>query len=128
AAEARQFVAVGTGDVWGDEDVRQLVQGRVGGKWFGVCHVEYRAQAPTQQLLGERIRVDEAAAGRVDQGRPVAHQRELVGSDEVKGLRGLRCVHADDITGAQEHVEVDQMDAERFGERGVDVGVEQIHV
>src|SRR4051812_17629574 len=55
--------------------------------------------------------MDDGAAGGVDEGGGGLHQGGLRGGDEVRGLRGETEMQADDVAGAVEFVEFDELDA-----------------
>ena len=70
-AEAGDLVADGTGDVRGDEDVRQVEQRRVRRQRLRIGHIEDGVDPPGHTFTFERGRVDDLAAGGVDQHRAV---------------------------------------------------------
>ncbi|WP_426568293.1 NAD(P)-dependent oxidoreductase [Streptomyces canus] len=63
-------------DVRGEEDVREPVEGRVGGQRLGLGDVEDRVQPAGDQLVGEGGVVDQGAPRGVDQDAAVADQGE----------------------------------------------------
>ena len=77
-----------------------------GGQRLRVGHVERRADPSGFQLGDQRIRVDQLAAGHVDQQRAVRQQRQFAGADHALGLRGVRGDDERDVGLRQQPVQV----------------------
>ena len=108
---------VGRGaEVRGDDDVLEGEERRVGGRLVGE-DVEPGAGDPALlERVVERVLVDDAAAGRVDD----AHGRldlERLLADQADGLRGLGQVDGDEVGLGEQLVEADQPDAELAARR-----------
>ena len=71
----------------------------------------------------ERVLVDEAAAGDVDDVARRLHLRELLRADHPGGLGRLRHVDRDEVALLEQLVEREQVHAELLGARARDVGV-----
>ena len=113
----------GRAEVRGDDDLRQLEQ-RAGGGRLGDVDVDAgAADVPAADGLGQRLLVDQAAAGGVDDQHARLGQRQLVLADEPEGLGGLGQVDRDQVGAAQQVVQAHQLDAELRGAGRRDVGV-----
>ena len=73
--------------------------------------------------LVQRVLVDEAAAGDVDDEGGRLHLRELLGADHAGGLGGLRHVDRDEVAALEQLVEAHGLHAELLRPCGGDVGV-----
>jgi hypothetical protein len=86
------------------------------GQRLRVGHVERRANPSGCQLGDQRIRVDQLAAGHVDQQRAVRQQRQFPGADQTFGLRGVRGDDERDVGLRQQPVQVlDRVHPRRAG-------------
>ena len=88
-----------------DQQVRRVPVGVAVGQRFGHGHVGVDAEAAGIERDPLRVPVDGAAAGDVDQGRPLAQQAELIRADHPARL--LRQRHRQDhvVRGAQQIVQ-----------------------
>ena len=77
--------------------------------------VEAGRDAARDELLDERLLVDDRTARGVDQRRAVPHEREPLARDETARLRRQRHVQRDDVGGAEQLVEPDAA-ASRVGD------------
>ena len=111
-------------EVRGDDHLRQLEQrARRGG--LGDVDVDARtADVPAADRLGQRLLVDQAAAGGVDDQHAGLGQRQLVLADEAEGLGRLGQVDRDHVGPPEQLVQAHQLDAELRGAGGRDVRVE----
>jgi hypothetical protein len=73
---------------------------------LGIGHVQRRAQPPAGQLRDQRLRVDDDAAGGVDQQGAVLHRGQEGGVDHARGLRGHRHDQDDHVRLGQEFRQV----------------------
>lgn len=76
-----------------------------------------------EQLVGERVRVDQGAPGGVDEDAAVPDQRESAAVEHAVGLGDVGGVEADDVAGAQQVPQCHRLGAQRGGPRRVDVRV-----
>ena len=107
----------------GGDDVLELEQRAVGARLAGE---DVEAGGGDPALLErhvERVLVDDAAAGGVDEHQAGLDLGELVLADEPDGLRGLRQVHGDEVGLGEQLVEGHQADAHLRGAAGLHVGV-----
>ena len=110
-------------EVRGGDDVVELEQRRVGARLAGE-HVEAGAGEPAfLERDVERVLVDDAAAGGVDDDRARLAPRQLLLADQADRLGRLRQVHGDEVARLHQLVEGDEPDAELGGAAGLDVGV-----
>ena len=98
-----------------DDDLRQLEQRAVRAR-FGGEHVETcAADVAAGDRVGERLLVDQAAAGGVDDDDARLGLGQRLLADQARGLLGLGQVHRDEVGAAQQFVERQQLDAELRG-------------
>ena len=107
----------------GDHDLLEAEQGRVGAGLGGVDVEAGAADLAGGDGVGERLLVDEAAAGGVDDDLSLLGLGEQLGVEHAGGLLGLGEVDRHEVTAAHEVLELDEFDAELRGARGVGVGV-----
>lgn len=110
-------------EVRGDHDLLESEQRGVSAR-FGSVDVETGTpDVAGGDGVGERLLVDEAAAGGVDDDLSLLGLGEQLGVEHAGGLLGLGEVDRDEVTAAHEFVEFDEFDAELRGACGVGVGV-----
>jgi hypothetical protein len=99
-------------DVRRQHDVVERRQGMARGKGLRGEHVEPRpGDEPRAERLHQRLLVDDASAGDVDQVRRGLHPLQEVAVHHVPGFRRKRHVAHDDVGLAEEPVAVDQLHA-----------------
>ncbi len=85
------------------DDVGQLEQRMIGRRRLLHEHVEGGSgQVARTQRLGQRLLVDDAAAGTVDDASALGQQRQFAGADQVAGLVGQRRMHGEEIDARQQ--------------------------
>src|SRR5438874_630019 len=95
------------------DEVRALEERMIAGRRLLFEDVERGASDPAgEQRLGERLLVDEPAAGAVDDQRAGLHPGKLRGADHVLRLLVQRNVQRDGIGALPDLLERDQLDAE----------------
>ena len=99
-----------------------------GRQWLGVGDIERRAaDVAAVERRQQRVIVDEAAPGDVDDVLAGLGQRQSPGIDEVAGMLGQRCGEHDMVGGGEQCVGIDAGDA-GGGERRVSAaGGDDIH-
>src|SRR5918999_5477361 len=113
----------GGAEVRGDDHLRQLEQ-RAGGGGLGDVDVDARAaDVAAAHGLGQRVLVDETAAGGIDDEHALLGDGELVLADETQRVRGLRQMDRDHIGPAQQVLAVGELDAQLGGAGRGDVRV-----
>ena len=114
----------GGAEVGGGDDVLELEQRAVGAR-LGGEDVEPGAGDPAGlEGVVQRLLVDDATAGGVDQDEARLGAAQLVGPDQADRLGGLGEVDGHEVGLGEQGVEVDQPHAHLRGAAGLDVGVE----
>ncbi len=114
----------GRPEVRRNDDGLELEQRRLGGRLGGE---DVDAGTGDPSLLEgdrERVLVDDAAAGRVDDPHRRLDLAQGLVADQPDGLRRLRQVHGDEVADLEQLVEADETHAHLGSPRAGDVGVE----
>ena len=124
----------GRTEVRGHDDVLESKQGRVGGRLIDEDIETGSGDATRLERRVQRILIDQAAPGHVDNERRRLHQRKLVRRDHPGRLGRLRHVDGDEVGLGEQFIQSKQCHAELLGAcRGHvwvirhDVGAEGLH-
>ncbi len=115
-----------------EDDIGQLQQRMIGGRRFLHEHVESGpGQMARSQRLYQRLLVDDAATGAVDDASTLGQHRQLRSADQVACFVGQRRMHGEEIDARQHLGEIgDSLDAHLRsagrGEKGIEA--DDLHV
>ena len=109
----------GCADVRGADDVIQLEQFPICGRFFGE-DIQCRAcDCAVGQGFIQSILINDTAARAVDDPHAFLHLGKLLRADHIRGLFGLRQMQADVVGLCQQFIECDQLDASNFLHVGI---------
>jgi len=116
--------AARAGDMGGEDEVRRPEEAGVRRRWLGVVDVEGGgAEVAAVEGVAQRVGVEEAAAGAVDDDGAAGQTSDLVATEEVLGLGGQAGVQADRPDAGEEVVEGDKLGADGRDHCRIDIRI-----